>query len=79
MSKASTNGELPDIDVVGGTVVTDPERGITEIPPEGSLKKASTTKEADMLEISLSGKGYINEIKTAEKETQVKASEDEGR
>lgn len=63
MSKESTNVELKDLEVHGGTFVSDPERGKTEIPPKGAGEKTSQVAEPGMIEIALAGKGYNNEIK----------------
>lgn len=67
MSKESTNVELKDLEVHGGTVITNPEKGLTEIPPKGQLKTVSKIREDDMV-IKLAGKGYKKEIEAAAKE-----------
>ena len=65
MSKESTNVGLKDFEVHGGTFVSDPEKGKTEIPPKGAGKKISKV-EPEMIEIALEGKGYKKEIEAKE-------------
>ena len=67
MNRESTNVELKDFEVHGGTFVSDPERGKTEIPPKGAGEKISKA-EPEMIEIALEGKGYKKEIEAAAKE-----------
>jgi len=73
MNQESTNVELKDFEVHGGTFVSDPEKGKTEIPPKGEFKKESTARESDLIEITLIGKGFWEEIKNikAAKESRV--------
>ena len=60
MSKVSTNGVLNDIEVCAGDTI--PRRDGVTIPPNGASSKTSTTKEQNMIEIKLEGKGYRKEI-----------------
>ena len=68
MDKASTNVELEKLEVHGGTFVSDPEKGKTEIPPKGEFELVSESAPG-MIEIALAGKGYKKEIETAKDET----------
>ena len=71
MDKESTNVELEELEVHGGTFVSDLEKGKTEIPPKGDFKRESK-EESEMIEIALAGKGYKKEIEAAKdaKETE---------
>ena len=56
MKEVSTNGELYDIDIVGGPVEFQ-KKGV-EIPPRGALSITSSVRK-ELLELKMLGDGYI--------------------